>query len=108
MKLRKRTSNGIFDVAKPYSASPKISKLYDTLGKTKIPTIADAEGLKKAHAPPNKVYVDNNTNKMYVAGTYNLRDAWDDLKIPFHLTSYSQRYGQAMEALEEHPDVKTI
>jgi pimeloyl-ACP methyl ester carboxylesterase len=107
MKLKK-TSNGIFDVAKPYSTSSRISKLFDTVGNTKIPTLSDAEGLKKAYELPNKVYVDNNTNKMYVAGTSNLRDAWDDLKIPFHLTSYSQRYGQAAQALEENPDVKTV
>ena len=63
------------------------------------PTLSDAEGLKKAYDLSNKVYVDDNTNKMYVAGTSNLRDAWDVLKTPFHLTSHSQRYGQALESV---------
>ncbi len=45
---------------------------------------------------------------MYIAGTANLRDVWDDLKIPFHLTSNSLRYEQAEQALKENPDIKTV
>ena len=104
----KYLSNGIFDVSKSYSTSPSISRVIDVIGSTKIPTLSDAEGLKKAYALPNKVFVDNNTNKMYIAGTANLQDVWDDLKIPFHLTSNSQRYEQAEQALKENPDIKTV
>ena len=45
---------------------------------------------------------------MYIAGTSNLQDVWDDLKIPFHLTSHSQRYAQAEQALKENPDVNEV
>ena len=108
MKTKKYYSNGIFDIGKPYSTTQRISSYKDTLGETKIPTLSDAEGLNKAYALPNKVYVDNNTNKMYIAGTSNFRDVWDDLKIPFHLTSNSQRYEQAEQVLKENPNIKTI
>ena len=101
MKTKKYYSNGIFDIGKPYSTTQRISSYTDTLGETKIPTLSDAEGLNKAYALPNKVYVDNNTNKMYIAGTSNFRDVWDDIKIPFHLTSNSQRYEQAEQVLKE-------
>ena len=108
MKLKHYTSNGIFDVVKPYTQSNKISRTIDTIRQTKIPTISDAEGLRRAYEQPNKVFVDNNTNKMYIAGTANLHDVWDDLKIPFHLTSHSQRYEQAEQALKENPNIKEV
>ena len=109
MKLkRKMLNNGFFDVSKPYTTSPNISKVIDTISSTKTPTISDAEGLKKAYELPNKVYVDNNTNKMYIAGTSSLQDVWDDLKIPFHLTSNSVRYEQAEQALKDNPNIKTV
>ena len=108
MKYKKLTYNGIFDVSKPYTATAKLSKLTNQISNTKIPTLSDAEGLKRAYQLPNKVYVDNNTNNMYIAGTSNLQDAWDDLKMPFHLTSHSQRYAQAEQALKENPDVNEV
>ena len=50
MKLKKK-HNGLFDV---YRTSIKISTLVDKIGQSKIPTIADAEGLSKAYEQPNK------------------------------------------------------
>lgn len=108
MKNKKYLSNGIFDVSKPYSTTPNISRMVDAIGSTKIPTISDAEGLRRAYASPNKVFVDRDANRMYIAGTSNMRDMWDDLKIPFHLTSNAQRYGQAEQALKENPNIDTI
>ena len=102
MKLKKRY-NGLFDVYKP---SIKISKLVDEIGRTKIPTISDAQGLEKAYEQPNKIYIHN--NKMYIAGTSSWQDVWDDLKIPFHLTKYSQRYEDAEKLLKEHPEVDNL
>ena len=98
MKLKKRY-NGLFDAYKP---SIKMSKLVDEIGRTKIPTISDAQGLEKAYEQPNKIYIHN--NKMYIAGTSSWQDVWDDLKIPFHLTKYSQRYEDA----EKHTEVDNL
>ena len=102
MKLKKKF-NGLFDV---YAPSPKISKLIDKIGRTKIPTMSDADGLSKAYESPNKIFINN--NKMYIAGTSNLQDVWDDLKIPFHLTRYSKRYEDADKVLREHPEVDSL
>ena len=60
MKLKKNF-NGLFDV---YAPSPKISKLIDKIGRTKIPTMSDADGLSKAYESPNKIFINN--NKMYI------------------------------------------
>ena len=43
--------------------------------------LTDKEGLDKAYAREDKLYVHGNT--MYVAGTSYWQDVWDDLKIPF-------------------------
>lgn len=67
---------------KHFTVSNKIAK--------PIKHIADREGLAKAYTLPIGVYIYGNT--LYIASTKSLNDAWDDLKIPFHATKYSQRY----------------
>ena len=68
--------------------------------------LSDREGLNKAYNTDNKIFVDG--NKMYIAGTSNVRDVYDDLKIPFHLTKYSQRYQDAEETLKNNPQVDSL
>ena len=46
-----------------------------------VNSITDKEGLDKAYALSDKVYVNGNT--LYVAGTSYLQAAQDDLIIPF-------------------------
>ena len=46
---------------------------------------------------------------MYIAGTHSLRDVADDLLIPLHLVSNSQRCQQALAALQRaHGRVKYL
>ena len=63
-------------------------------------------GLKNAYKSKNKIYIDN--DKMFLAGTSNLQDVWDDLKIPLNLTRFSQRYQDADNLPKENPQVKKI
>ena len=60
--------------------------------------ITDKEGLHKAYAATDKLFAEGDT--LYIAGTCSLRDVWDDLKIPFHLTSKSDRYQHASKFLD--------
>ncbi len=55
-------------------------------------------GLDSATKSANKISIQGDT--MFVAGTSNLQDVWDDLKIPFGLTKYSQRYQDADNLLK--------
>ena len=71
-----------------------------------INPLTDKEGLEKAYALPEKVYVHGDT--LYVAGTSYLRDGWDDLKIPFSLTSKAQRYMDADALLAKNPQVTNL
>lgn len=61
-------------------------------------------GLQKAYDRKNKVFFDNDSGTLFVAGTSDLHDAWDDLKIPLGLTKHSRRYKQADEELKKHGD----
>jgi hypothetical protein len=46
--------------------------------------ISDEDGLTKAYSSENGLY--HHHNKLFIAGTKSLQDAWDDLKIPFGKT----------------------
>jgi len=81
----------------------------ETLQKTHIGfQERNEEGLEKAYASKNKTFVDGDTE--YIAGTdpKNPQDIWDDLKIPFGLMKYSNRYKQAEKTLRENPGVKHL
>ena len=51
----------------------------------------DRKGLDFAYGLAGGSYVPAG-NTLYVAGTKSARDVWGDLKIPFYLTSWSDRY----------------
>ena len=51
-----------------------------------------------------KCFFDNDSGTLFVAGTSDLHDVWDDLKIPLGLTKHSRRYKQADEDLKKHGD----
>lgn len=64
-------------------------------------------GLDKAYASKSGAYVEGDV--MYIAGTRNRRDVWDDFtKLPFGLTKYAQRYQDAEKVLKENPQVKHL
>lgn len=58
-----------------------------------IQPLSDRDGLSMAYKRKNGIHIHGDT--AYIAGTKSLTDAWDDLKIPFHATRYSQRYRDA-------------
>ena len=64
-------------------------------------------GLNKAYSAHNATHIDGDT--MYIAGTRNFRDVYDDItKLPFGLTKHADRYRQAEEVLKDNPNVKKI
>ena len=64
--------------------------------------LSDVEGLQRASARTNGVYIRNNI--MFVAGTKDFpQDHWDDVsKIPFQATNNSLRYLNADKALKQN------
>ena len=61
--------------------------------------VPDEWGLKEAYSDPESVVHHGDT--LYIAGTHSLRDVADDLLIPLHLVRNSQRYQQALAALQK-------
>ena len=60
--------------------------------------IPDEWGLKAAYNDEQSVVHHGDT--LYIAGTHTLRDVLDDTLIPLHLVRNSQRYQQALAALQ--------
>ena len=62
-------------------------------------------GLDKAYSSKSGTHVENDV--MYIAGTRNMRDVYDDItKLPFGLTKHAQRYKDAEQVLKDNPQVK--
>ena len=61
-------------------------------------SIPDEWGLREAYNHEESVVHHGDT--LYIAGTHTLRDALDDVLIPLHLVRNSQRYQQALAALQ--------
>ena len=66
----------------------------------------DRGGLDRAYALESGVLSTGDT--LHVAGTKSLRDVWDDLKIPFGATSWSQRYTDADRVLDASPQIRRV
>ena len=66
--MMRKLGRGITQPKEPVYRTPAIT----------ISPITDREGLDKAYALPDKVFVNGDT--LYVAGTSYLQDVWDDLK----------------------------
>ena len=63
-------------------------------------------GLDSAYKNNNKIFIKDDT--MFIGGTSNLQDVWDDLKIPLGLTKFSQRYQDADNLLKSNRQIKNI
>ena len=68
--------------------------------------LSDTEGLNKAYTNRKGVFIDG--NKLYVAGTFgksniisNINDILSDITIPFGLSSFSERYRDISDILDE-------
>ena len=67
---------------------------------------ANELGLDQAYASPKGIHVDGGT--MSVAGTRSVRDAWDDLKIPFRQIDQTERFRDAERVFQEHGGVNKV
>jgi hypothetical protein len=102
MKFNQKILRGVYD-RHAYQSAPLSPQ---AAPKRVINPITDVEGLDRAYAAPEKLYVNGKT--MYVAGTSNLRDVYDDLKIPVQQTFRAQRYKDADALLAKNPQVENL
>ena len=52
--------------------------------------LTDTQGLKRAYESPDGIY--RNGSQLYIAGTKDPIDFWDDLKLPLYQTRNTKRY----------------
>lgn len=72
-----------------------------------IKSILDREGLDRAYASgDSKLY--KNQDVLYIAGTSDIGDVIDDLRIPLGDIKNSKRYIDAQTFLDKNPDISKI
>ena len=75
--------------------------------------LCDTEGLNKAYTNGKGFFIDG--NKLYVAGTFgksniisNINDILSDITIPFGLSSFSERYRDISDILDENHNISEV
>ena len=105
-KRKRQQLNSYFKPVSSMKIDNTINKVHNDISNN--PRISDNEGLSRAYKSPNSIYIDN--NRMYIAGTHNLQDVYDDItKVPFWGdVKNSERYQQVEEALKSNQQVDTL
>ena len=88
MHRNKRRNEGIL-----YEAPNNRNKINDEVREELAGTetfLTDTQGLRLAYESPNRIY--RNGSILYIAGTKDPIDFYDDLKLPFHQTRNTKRY----------------
>ena len=77
----------------PYEAPNTRSKINDEVREELAGTetfLTDTQGLRLAYESPDRIY--RNGSILYIAGTKDAIDFWDDLKLPFYQARNTKRY----------------
>ena len=88
MHKHKRGNEGI-----PYEAPNTRNRINNEVREELAGTetfLTDTQGLRLAYANPNRIY--RNGSQLYIAGTKDPIDFYDDLKLPFYQTRNTKRY----------------
>ena len=77
----------------PYEAPNNKNKVVDNVKEElagREDFLTDTQGLRLAYESPDRMY--RNGSILYIAGTKDPIDFWDDLKLPFYQTRNTKRY----------------
>ena len=88
MHKHKRRNEGII-----YEAPNSRNKINDEVREELAGTetyLTDTQGLRMAYESPDRIY--RNGSQLYIAGTKDPIDFYDDLKLPFYQTRNTKRY----------------
>ena len=97
MHKHKRRNEGIL-----YEAPNTRNKINDEVREGLAGTetfLTDTQGLKLAYESPNRIY--RNGSILYIAGTKDPIDFYDDLKLPFYQTRNTKRYKDVDKLLKD-------
>ena len=88
MHKQKRSNEGVL-----YEAPNTRNKINDEVKEELAgnwPFLTDTQGLRLAYESPDRIY--RNGSQLYIAGTKDPIDYWDDLKLPLYQTRNTKRY----------------
>ena len=97
MHRNKRQNEGI-----PYEVPNTRSKIHNEVKEelTNNETfLTDTQGLRLAYESPNRMY--RNGSQLYIAGTKDPIDFYDDLKLPLYQTRNTKRYKDVNKFIED-------
>ena len=86
-KHKRRNEEVLYEA--PNTRSKIHNEVRDELAGTET-FLTDTQGLKLAYENPDGIY--QNGSILYIAGTKDPIDVWDDLKLPFYQTRNTKRY----------------
>ena len=97
MHKNKRQNEGI-----TYEAPNTRSKIHNEVKEELAGTetfLTDTQGLRLAYESPDRIY--RNGSQLYIAGTKDPIDFWDDLKLPVYQTRNTKRYKDVNKFIED-------
>ena len=97
MHRNKRQNEGI-----TYEAPNTRSKIHNEVKEELAGTetfLTDTQGLRLAYESPDRIY--RNGSQLYIAGTKDPIDFWDDLKLPVYQTRNTKRYKDVNKFIED-------
>ena len=86
-----------------YDAPNTRSKINDEVREELAGTetfLTDTQGLKLAYESPDRIY--RNGSQLYIAGTKDPIDFYDDLKLPFYQTRNTKRYKDVDKLIKDN------
>ena len=86
-KHKRKDQDTIYEI--PNTRSKINGEVREELAGT-VTFLTDTQGLRLAYESPNRMY--RNGSILYIAGTKDPIDFWDDLKLPFYHTRNTKRY----------------
>ena len=97
MHRNKRRNDGML-----YEAPNNRNKIHDEVREELAGTetfLTDTQGLRLAYESPSRIY--RNGSILYIAGTKDPIDFYDELKLPFHQTRNTKRYKDVDKLLKD-------
>ena len=86
-KHKRKDQDTIYEI--PNTSNKINDEVREELARTET-FLTDTQGLRLAYESPNRIY--RNGSQLYIAGTKDPIDFYDDLKLPFYQTRNTKRY----------------
>ena len=95
-KHKRKDQDTIYEI--PNTSNKNNDEVREELAGTET-FLNDTQGLRLAYESPNRIY--RNGSQLYIAGTKDPIDFYDDLKLPFYQTRNTKRYKDVAKFIKD-------